>query len=90
MNSPETQAIYKQASDIRGIAEEMIRLNNGNLKNAADSVATVWRGDAANVYLRHCETTRELIRTTANNLLNITGELEDTARQWEQFFSGRP
>ena len=88
MNSQQTQAVYKQASDIRSIAEEMNRLSNGNLKNAADSVAAVWRGDAANVYLRHCEATRDLIRETTADLLNITGDLEHLAQQWDIMNSG--
>jgi len=83
MNLPDTQMITRQSSQIKNIAEEMNRLNNENLRNAADNISAVWRGEAANVYLRHCSTTRDEIRNTANELLNIANELDLIVRQLE-------
>ena len=83
MNFSDTQLIIRQSSQIKTIAEEMNRLNNVNLKNAADNISAVWRGEAASVYLRHCSTTRDEIRNTANGLLNIANELDQIVRQLE-------
>jgi len=80
---PDTQTIVRNASQIRNIAEDMNRLNNVNLQNATDTISAVWRGEAANAYLRHCATTRDHIHTTANELLSVANELEQFARQLE-------
>jgi uncharacterized protein YukE len=81
MSFPDTHLIIRNASQIKNIAEDMNRLNNGNLQNATENISAVWRGEAATTYLRHCATTHDLIRTTANELLSIANELEQLARQ---------
>ena len=83
MNFPDTQLIFRQATQLRSIAEEMNRLNSVNLTSAADSISAVWRGEAANAYLKHCATTRDEIRNTANEMLSIANELNKLARQLE-------
>ena len=84
MSFPDTQMIIRNASQIRNIAEDMNRLNNVSLQNVTDSISAVWRGEAANTYLRHCATTRELIREVSGNLISTASELEQLARHLEQ------
>jgi uncharacterized protein YukE len=83
MSFPDVQMMYHQASQARRVAEDMNRLNNVNLVGVTDNVAAVWRGDAANAFLQHCATTRDVIRNTVGELQNIASELERTAREWE-------
>jgi len=82
------QMILNTVSQIRSIAEDMNQLNNVRLQNATDGVAAVWRGEAATLYLRHCATTRDQIRDTARELMNLANELESIARQAEPVEGG--
>ena len=61
---------------LRNIAEDMNKLNNVDLKTAADSISAVWQGEAANAYLRHCEETRNEIRSAVNELNSTIGSIE--------------
>jgi len=83
MTIPDTETILHQASQARRIAESMDRLNSVNLLGAASSIAAIWRGEAANAYLLHCETTRDHIRKITDELISIANDIERTARIWE-------
>ena len=63
------------------MAEDMSRIGRVDLANAAERIAVVWRGEAANAYLSHCATTREHIRSAANDLLSEANSLESLGRQ---------
>jgi len=82
------QAMYRQAAQARQIAEDMNRLNNVSLQGAASSIAAVWRGEAAQAYLRHCDTTRDCIRKAATELQSIANDMELTARDLEAMSDG--
>jgi len=83
MNIPDTQEMIQRASQIRSIAEDINRLNNVSLKNASDSIHAIWRGEAANAYLRHCAMTRDLVHETTSELQSIANEMERIARHFE-------
>ena len=83
MSFPDNQAILNKALQIRSIAEDMNKLNNVDLQNAADSITTVWRGEAASVYLRQYAATRDILHGVADELLNEANNLEQFARLQE-------
>jgi len=83
MITQDTSMMVRQAEQVRRIAEDMSRINNVSLLGAAESVAAVWRGDAANAYLQHCATTRDHIRKTVGELQNIADSIERVARELE-------
>jgi len=84
MDYPETQMMIHRASQIRLIAEDMSRINNVNLCDAADTLSAVWRGDAANAFQQHCATTRDQVRNTVSELHRVADEMERTAKSLEQ------
>ena len=83
MSNIDTQMMIRQASNVRRVAEEMNHLNSVKLLGAADTVAAVWRGDAADMFLRHNTTTRDQIRCAVNELQRVAGEMERFARELE-------
>jgi len=83
MGSSETQTMIHNASQVRRIAEEMDHINNVKLLDAADSIAAVWRGEAADVFLQHNMTTRDQVRKTINELQRVANDIERSARELE-------
>jgi len=78
---PDPKIMNDNASQIRNIAERISHLNNVNLTNAANSIAAVWKGDAANRYLSHCATTREEIAKLVRELHAEADDNERAARE---------
>jgi len=83
MKLTDTQKMINQASQVRMVTEDINRLNNVELSSAADNIAAVWSGEAANAFLRHCGETREHISNTAEKLLECANDLETFARDLE-------
>jgi len=83
MGFPDTQLMIRHASQVRRIAEEMNRLNTVKLLDAADNTAAVWRGDAADAFLQHCTTTRDLVHKTVIELQIVVDNIERKARELE-------
>jgi len=84
MAYPEMQMTIHRASQVRRIADEMSRLNNVDLSDAADTLSAVWRGDASNAFLQHCTATRDQVRNTVGELHRVADEMERTAKSLEQ------
>ena len=70
----------RQASQIEGVAGEMRRLASGQMSNAIATIDSSWDGDTSNMFLRHCNETKQQIITRAVELENLAKRIRDVAR----------
>jgi len=70
----------RQASQIEGIASEMRKLANGQMNSAISTVDASWDGDTSNIFLRHCNDTKQQIITRAGELESNAQRIRNVAR----------
>ena len=73
------QAI-KQASQVEEIAREMRSVANSKLSNAIATIDASWDGDTSNLFLRHCNDTKQQIAARASELDNLAHRIREVAR----------
>ena len=70
----------RQATQIEGIAGDMRSLANGQMSNAIATVNASWDGDTSNLFIRHCNETKQQIVSRAAELENLARRIRDVAR----------
>ena len=70
----------RQATQIEGVAGEMRKLANVQMTNAIATIDASWDGDTSNVFLQHCNETKQQIATRAAEFENLARRIREVAR----------
>lgn len=75
---------YSVANEVDAVARNIKTLRGSRFEPAVQTVGSVWRGDAANMFARQCETMRNDLDDYAGALTTLAGYIREVARLYEQ------